>query len=186
MTNPIEILVGADDDAVAIPIGFNFSFYGIPGNVQVYVGSNGILSFGSEAETNPNADGSWSNYEGGDVLPVFAPFWTNLVNGFNNATNPGSITWSLEDSAPNRQLLIRFNSVEYLGQSMAPVITGASFDVVLSETSNALEVRFYHVDPNPAPVSIGVHGWDEAPSSGLREADVSSLRFKISSPSTRR
>lgn len=78
----------------------------------------------------------------------------------------GSIKYSNEGQSPNRQLIIRFDRVDYWNFRYHPRASGVSYDVVLSE-NGSLEVRYYRVDPNPG-VYMTV---------GLRNDDVSTTAY---------
>ncbi|OIP93397.1 MAG: hypothetical protein AUK24_00035 [Syntrophaceae bacterium CG2_30_49_12] len=71
-------LLGLNDDQVAgpIPIGFTFKFYG-HNYTQVYVSSNGFISFNS-GSGNGCCSGDSLPTPGGDADNIIAAFWDNL------------------------------------------------------------------------------------------------------------
>jgi hypothetical protein len=96
-----EIVLGDDDASGTVPIGFEFSFYGINYN-ELYVGSNGIITFESptaeyentlipEAETPNN---------------LIALFWDNLD------PNAGGQIYYYYDGANNR-FIVTYNKIPF-------------------------------------------------------------------------
>ncbi len=83
-------------------LGFDFPFYGQTYN-QIYVGSNGLLTFGS-GSTDPTNDPIPSLQGPNNVI---APYWTNL-----NCT--GRAVYYYADSV-NQRFIISFNGVPHSG-----------------------------------------------------------------------
>ncbi|MFN0202315.1 MAG: fibronectin type III domain-containing protein [Bacteroidia bacterium] len=116
---PSGTLAGDDVVSAAVPIGFNFSFYG---NVytNVYISTNGFLSFDAAVGSGCCA---------GQLLPnatapnnVIATCWTDLNTGGGGTIDYFNLT------SPNR-LVIRYNGVaHYLG---TPQVTS---QIILYET----------------------------------------------------
>jgi hypothetical protein len=66
-------LTGADDSSFSIPIGFNFSFFGV-NNTSVFVSSNGLMTFGGGDNSFTNADLSSL-----PSLATIAPYWDDMI-----------------------------------------------------------------------------------------------------------
>ena len=95
----------SDDSAVFVPIGFDFSFYGTPWS-QLYVGSNGVLAFGTAVTSYSNTP-----------LPVadannrmIAPFWDDL-----NPSIGGMVYTLLDGVAPNRRFTAAWVDMPFYG-----------------------------------------------------------------------
>ena len=128
---------------LGIPLGFPFIFYGVS-YTAVNISANGNLQFvTSSASATPgifgNADAT--------LAPFIAAFYTDLY-----PLAAGSRTYGTIGSAPNRQFILRFTDVPFCC-ALAPY-TGLTADVVLTESVNTVEVRYYTV---PAD---GVHKVD--------------------------
>ncbi len=121
--------VGLGDDAItgALPIGFNFNFFGVSYS-QFVISSNGFISFDLAAGT-----GCCS----GQVLPnnttpnnLVAGFWEDLAPNVG-----GSIGYGVFGTAPARRLVISYTSVPHYSTGI-PV----TFQIKLHESSNVVEV----------------------------------------------
>jgi PKD domain len=127
----------ANDDATwggptGFDIGFNFSFFGVT-QTKFWIGSNGVILF-------RNADGTAPDQYGGccylwlpsddAVNNVIALANSDLVPG------DGQVTYETRGAAPNRRLIVNFQSVPLFGD-MGSVTTQA----VLYEGSNVIEVH---------------------------------------------
>jgi hypothetical protein len=121
--------VSLGDDAVtgALPIGFNFNFFGSSYNSFV-ISSNGFISFNTgvgsgccSGQLLPNA---------GDPNNVVSGFWEDL-----NPTLGGSIGYGVFGTAPARRLVVSFTAVPH-----HPGGTPTTFQIKLYESSNVAEV----------------------------------------------
>jgi len=123
-----DIPVTLTDDAytAALPIGFTFNYFGNP-FTQFYISSNGLIGFSSA---------SLSTYTP-QVIPdpavpnnLIALVWTDL-----NPSVGGTITYLTTGSAPNRKLVVCYNSVNRYGS--ANTVSGR---IELSEGSDIIEL----------------------------------------------
>ncbi|MES2155545.1 MAG: vWA domain-containing protein [bacterium] len=125
--------LGDDQLSVAISIGFSFKMFGTS-HTNAYVSSNGYLTFDAAA-----GSGCCS----GQSLPdATAP--NDLVAGYWEDLYPpggGSIKYQTLGTAPLRSLVVQWTDVPHYGSASAP----ATFQVVLFEGSNAIEVRLDRV-----------------------------------------
>ena len=123
------ILSGIDDGySSAIPIGFDFNFYGFSYN-QFVASSNGWLSF----DLNP-----YAGYNPQETIPgISLPL--NSVMVVYNDLDPGTcgdIRYGIEGESPNRKCFINWNSVCQFSCSYNTVNAQA----VLYENTNAIEI----------------------------------------------
>jgi hypothetical protein len=127
----------SDDGFATIPIGFTFNFNGT-GYTNVIACANGFLTF---AASLPNNTDTWSNdlngsqpFAGAPYLrvprPVLAPLWDDMY------TDPGTLTYKLSGSAPNRTLTVEWLNIYWMYNAATPNI---SFQAVLHETSNIID-----------------------------------------------
>lgn len=108
------------------------------------------------------------------LTPIVAFFFcdlnANLGNGFR--------AWTVTGSAPNRQLIIRLVNQKYLGSAEADV--GLTADVILTETTNTIDVRYYRIQSSPSRnVEIGIQNagssnqwvyiWNDQPFTGATQ-----------------
>ncbi|RLD98804.1 MAG: hypothetical protein DRI92_03340, partial [Aquificota bacterium] len=125
-----------DDDFAEVPIGFSFRFYGTdaahPNTYNsVFVGSNGLLSFGSgSTDLSP------------DVIPdpalpnnIIASMWSDLRPGAN-----GEVYYQTFNDCPYNQgvasdacLVVQYDDYEYADGSLA-----GTWQVILYRTGNIL------------------------------------------------
>jgi hypothetical protein len=132
------------DDCVfgAIPLGFTFNYYGTSYN-EVYVGTNGFLAFaplGSGCCSGaplPSAD---------SINNEVAGWWTDLVS------NPRYQTVG----APGSQQFI----LEYLNAPYYNSGTPNTFEIILHEGSNDIELQYLNTGVNSHVRSAGIENAD--------------------------
>jgi len=115
-----------DDVSAALPVGFNFYFYG---NLytQFYISSNGFIGFDNtgmgayEPQTLPSLT-SPNN--------IIALAWTDL-----NPETGGTITYETTGTAPFRKLIVSYNSIRRYGS-----VNAISGRIVLNEFSNTIQI----------------------------------------------
>ncbi len=120
----------ADDGVTAaLPIGFNFSFYGINYS-QVYVGTNGWISFSPGQPTTYTSAPLPSTAASVPKNCIMAPWqdWT--------LTSTGTIRYQTQGVAPNRRFVVSYNQIPlYLCGS-----TRGTFQIVLHECTGFIDV----------------------------------------------
>jgi len=129
------ISVALTDDALtgALPIGFSFPFM-CDTFTQFRISSNGFITF--DLTTTDNGCCS------GEAMPTsLLAFGTNIsmVALAWNDLNPGSggtINYRLLGTAPNRRLVVSYNSVPHFGGGGAPIVG----QIVLHETTGIIEI----------------------------------------------
>ncbi len=130
LNNVTELQLNDDQFSPAVPIGFNFTFYGQNYN-ECVIASNGYLTFGPG---NANGYSPWSI---NNAVPN-AGVPTNSVMGPWQDYNPGAgglVGYTTIGTAPNRQFIALWKNVVMFGTQQL----GCSA-IVLHETSNKVEV----------------------------------------------
>lgn len=118
----------SDDDYLMIPIGFTFNFYGND-YTDVFIGSNGYLSFGA----------GYTVYWTDDGMPnALAP--NNMIAGWFGDLYPpvGTIHYETLGVAPNRRLIVQYTNVGHCC-SAAYLST---FEFKLYENGDSIEVHY--------------------------------------------
>jgi len=151
-----------DGFAGPLPLGFAFEFYGT-GYTDVYIGTNGYLTFGAGDATVPIALPS-------GALPdnVIMPFGADLFPG--GAVAPAGVYYETL-ATPNRFV------VEFLDIPLWGVGLPQTFQVVLFSTG---EIRFEYLSITAAPNAVGIE--DATASAGLAYAPVVdglAVRFRV-------
>jgi surface protein len=130
--------LGDDNFSGPIPIGFNFTFYGTSYS-QLYVGSNGVISFGSGQSgsygsaqpTNPNS----LTFAGADLDCSASASPAALVNYFVSGVSP------------NRKLVINFKNIRTY--TTATPANFSNVQIQLYEGSNNIELHITNVQSAP-------------------------------------
>lgn len=126
------------DDVVsgALPIGFNFNFYGNFYS-NFYISSNGFIGF---SPGTPNGC-----CQGQNIPNASAP--NNLVafafNDLNPAVNGSVVNYFTTGSAPNRKLVVNYQTYHYNGTAFP-----MKGQIVLFENDNSIEI---HTDSIVSP-----------------------------------
>ena len=140
--------ISLDDDEVsgAIPLGFNFDFYGTTYS-QAYVSSNGFLTF--------NLDSN-SGCCSGQLLPNSSSNPSNLIAGFWNDLNAlqGNIRYQTLGTAGSQQFVVGFYDVQHYDDDYngLPV----TFEMILLEGSNNIELQYGNAPNDGSRVTIGI------------------------------
>jgi hypothetical protein len=136
------ISLGDDQVSGAIPLGFNFDFYGSTYN-QAYVSSNGFLTFNS---------GSGSGCCSGLFLPSNSDP-SNLIAGFWNDLNlpQGNIRYQTIGTAGSQQFVVGFYDVRHYSNDVS-----VTFEMILLEGSNNIELQYGSAPNDGSNVTIGI------------------------------
>lgn len=154
--------VGDDAFTGPISIGFNFPFYEKEYS-QIYVSSNGILTFGE-------GSGEANNLPFPFIDPpqaVLAPFWDDLVIG--GSYNSGKVYY--------QQVSANQFIISYVGVSTLDSKT-LTFQVILNQNGNII-FQYEQLNGSPSSATIGIEDHDGI--SGLtylHNADASTLVHK--------
>jgi hypothetical protein len=104
-------LTGADDASVSIPIGFAFPLYGVP-NTDVFVSTNGLLTFGTSNTTFTNADLTTT-----PAQATVTAFWDDLHTA---GGAPGSnVFFQVSGAGPDQHLTIQWNQIRFFSGGAA-------------------------------------------------------------------
>jgi hypothetical protein len=137
--------ISLSDDQVsgAIPLGFNFNFYGSTYS-EVYVSSNGFLTFNSSS-----SNGCCT----GELLPSNNSNPSNLIAGFWNDLNQpqGNIRYQTIGTAGYQQFIAGFYDVPNYNDG--PKVT---FEMILFEGSNNIELQYGSAPNDGSEVAIGI------------------------------
>jgi hypothetical protein len=98
-------LTNVDDASVSIPIGFTFPFYGA-NNTNVFVSSNGLLTFVTGSATFTNDDLTTS-----PTQAAIAPFWDDLHTAGGVAGS--NVFFQVLGSGPTQRLVIQWNQIRF-------------------------------------------------------------------------
>lgn len=144
-------LAGAsrDDTHAAAPltIPFPFRFFGVE-YTQVWPSTNGYAVFGATApQDRPGGRDRFPADEG----PLVAAFWADLVL----RAAPGSdLCVRTIGAAPIRQFVIEWRDAYHTTYDT----THLTFEVVLTETANTVDVIYNRLDPTGDTIAEYVHG----------------------------
>ena len=129
-----------DDDSQMVTLPFTFTFYGNP-NTDIYVGSNGFLSFsGTNADAFSNTGIPNAEAPNG----IIAPFWDDLSP---NAV--GAEVYTYHDAGNNR-FIVQWNDVPRFGTSIP-----MTFQAILYEDGR---IRFQYQDVEAATTNSATVG----------------------------
>jgi hypothetical protein len=153
-----NVLQSADDASVPVDLGTNsFNFYGrtYTGNNQLYVSSNGIITFGGPNAANTNTD-----LTSAPNLPTISPLWSDWFKNSPSGSAPmilGKFDGDNGSSQPAR-LILEWNNIRGWRDFFSPPIT---FDAVLQLNgggSNTSSITFDYTTLNPTTAPITTVG----------------------------
>ena len=150
-----------DDSEANITSPFPFTFFGATSS-DLRVGNNGGILFGVTTGdlgvTNaalPAASGL--------PAPAILPFWDD----FDDET--GNVFWQVQGTSPNRKLIVQWhNRPHYNG------VGAVTFEVILYETSNAIEFLYLDTDFGNPLYNHGISA-----TSGLQESTSSAVQYSF-------
>jgi subtilase family serine protease len=151
-----------DDGATLVPIGFTFTYYGLP-YTHVNVGVNSAMSFALPCgpSSTCSLDGETCNlalnvceresirYDPTGPFPndadvphnVVAPFWDDmLLDPF--VTPTGLISTGITGTAPNREFVIQWSDIRHYYLFGSSTLSRANYQVRLSESSGAVRLSY--------------------------------------------
>ena len=131
------ILTNTDDAFVQVPLGFNFTFFGVQYQ-SVFVTSNGLLSFSELPSDTGYTDFAGSNLTTnvGPNRPLIAPLWDDWI-----ISNPGNVYYATLGSVGSREFIAEWSQVAGYPTSPSTV----TFEVALFEKDNHIEFRYQNV-----------------------------------------
>jgi subtilisin-like proprotein convertase family protein/nitrous oxidase accessory protein NosD len=118
--------------ALGISPTFTFSYFG-NAKTTVNISTNGFLSFGTAGMTDNSPDSPLPNAN--TPNEIIAPYWADLLLGSANV-----IHYDTRGTAPYRRFIVQWTAApHYVSGSPQGA---ATFQVILYETSNAIEFRY--------------------------------------------
>jgi hypothetical protein len=139
------IITAADDVSVPVNLGTNtFSFYGrtYTGNNQLFVSSNGLITFGSANSASVNTDLTSSPPQA-----AFAVLWNDWIKDTNDPTGPmvvGKFTAVDGNGVPHR-LVIEWNQVRHFGNFQGRLTFEAVLGLNTGDTPSQFGVNFLNL-----------------------------------------
>ena len=136
-----------DDVSSALPIGFDFNFFGNTYNT-FYISSNGFITF-----NNDNDNGCCS----GDELPNSSPPNNLIAFAWEDLDPPegGNIQYFTTGPAPNRRLVVNFNDIQHFPNGFE-----VKTQVVLHELTNLIEIHTTDMPSNGDDHTMGIENSD--------------------------
>lgn len=138
LDNPTVINLSDDAWSAAIPIPFNFNFYGTAFN-NVVIGSNGIISF-DVAQAGTNC--AWNIQNVGQLPnPTFTDAHNTVMVAYQDI-NPGlggTIQYQTIGTAPNRKFVVLYQDMPYFSGQCAGLCNYMS--CVLNEGTDVVEIH---------------------------------------------
>jgi gliding motility-associated-like protein len=134
----------ADDGfSPAIPLPFNFCFYGVTYSSLV-IGTNGEITFNTA-----NASGA-SGYSIFGGIPTYSYHPPSILPAYHDLlySSGGTCRYNTVGIAPNRQFVISYYQVPHFGTSCSGY--SSTFQVVLYETTNNID---FYIQDKPACTS---------------------------------
>lgn len=132
---------GDDDGTGALPIGFDFTFYGNTYS-QFYATSNGMITFSDYRQQA--GWGDWPHYINKSIPNenwpnnYIAPFWDDTT-AYNNLFQ--RVLYQTIGTAPNRMLVVQYTNVGFY-EDPTPLGT---FFVILYEGSNNIQFQYRYL-----------------------------------------
>ena len=153
-----------DDSEANIVSPFPFTFFGAT-STDLRVGNNGGILFGVTT-----GDLGLSNIAlpaaTGLPAPAILPFWDDMDD------ETGNVYWEVQGTAPNRTLIVEwYNRPHFNG------IGAVSYEVILYETSNAVELRYLDTDFGDATLNAGLSA-----TSGLQQNTTTAVQYSFNQP----
>lgn len=106
-TGTLITFTNQDDGATSIPLGFSYPHYGA-GFSSAFVGTNGVIAFGSGVTTFTN-----TNLTTSPTQAVIAPFWDDL---HLTSGGPGAgVYYQTLGSGPTLRTVVQWHNVRFFG-----------------------------------------------------------------------
>ncbi|MCX7000820.1 MAG: clostripain-related cysteine peptidase [Candidatus Sumerlaeota bacterium] len=129
-------LVMGDDDFTAIPLGFQFNFYGQP-NSTIMISANGYMTFGVTGNMYNNLSIPLPSSGGSIPGGLIAPFWDDLVPPSSN----GGVFYQITGGEGNKRLIVTWaNCSHYFGST-----GGVTFQAILQENDDSILFNYSDV-----------------------------------------
>lgn len=161
-----RVLGNNDDSATpAIDLGFNFSLFNITYN-QIHITSNGLLTFGSTNTVNANTDlglsMSWS------TMPFIAPAWNDWTTTYSGTDG---VYYATLGAAGARSFVVEWHDTKAYDQASNSNSSPVSFEAVLYEGSNNIELRYLDMNTGGSSVNPDA-SFGKTSTVGIRDVDA--------------
>ncbi len=170
LSNPTTINLNDDKFSGAIPIGFPFCFYENQYS-NVYVSANGHITF------NPAYSLGNCSFDTKQGLPfynatypdnaIFCPF------SDGNTSVGGSIHYQTIGTAPFRKFIVEYRNIPFFGSGSTCTGTPATFQCVLNETTNEIDIHI----TNKSTCNADVNNWLNYSTLGIQ--NIGSTNFHV-------
>jgi len=142
-----SVILSDDQVSVPLPIGFTFNYYGID-YTTFRISSNGFITLGG----GPQPTGCCT----GQPIPTTSSP-NNLIAGWwEDLNNPlGNFLYETVGSPDSQELIVGFYAVPHF--SNGPRVT---FEIVLHEGSNAIEIQCWNCPSDGGLHSVGIENAD--------------------------
>lgn len=127
-----------DDNIYPVTLPFPFSFNGVS-YTSINASTNGFITFGATAPLT--YDYTPISGTGGYTGSV-AAFGRDLNSVFNIASTTGDMSWTVEGTAPNRQIVIQWANFRPAYSTSTSSVYTLSFQIRLRETTNTIAVVY--------------------------------------------
>lgn len=160
-------VLGNHDDSTTglINLGFNFSFFN-QNYSQVYITSNGLLSFGGTTSDNDNTPlGAHMNVSTMPLIGAAWDDWTTTYSGtdgvyYQTFGNPGS-----------KSFVVEWHDTKKYDQASNSNSSPVSFEIALFEATNAIEFRYFDMNTGGSSVNPDA-SYGATATAGIRDADA--------------
>ncbi len=129
-----EVTLGDDEGTAAIPLGFDFTYYGTTYS-EFYIASNGYVSFSGNGMNVYTPTAIPESSEPNDMIAIA---WDDL-----SPNQGGAVRYETVGTAPNRKLVVEFDEVPYYNSTI--VVTT---QLHLFEESNRIEIHSASIPSN--------------------------------------
>ncbi len=150
-----------DDNTYSVTLPFSFNFNAV-GYTQVFVSSNGFITFGA---TDPTG----TNYTPISNVAAYAgaiSAWGTDAQGFTNIGGRTSeIRWETIGVAPNRTIVFQYKDHRALWSTSTTLFPFVNFQIRLSETTNQVQIIY-----GASGLALGSTNSNRTPQIGLRGA----------------
>ena len=141
-----------DDVSGALPIGFNFDFYGNTYS-NFYISSNGFLTFNAGSPNGCCSGQNLPNAAAPNNLIAFA--WEDLDPGNGGQPAENLVQYTTIGTAPNRVLVAEYFNVDHWSNG-----SNMTAQVHLYETSNIIEVHTANMPSDGGLHTQGIENFD--------------------------
>ena len=141
-----------DDVSGALPIGFNFDFYGNTYS-NFYISSNGFLTFNAGSPNGCCSGQNLPNATAPNNLIAFA--WEDLDPGNGGQPAENLVQYTTIGTAPNRVLVAEYFNVDHWSNG-----SNMTAQVHLYETSNIIEVHTANMPSDGGLHTQGIENFD--------------------------